>query len=176
MAESSTSVPQHVRVGRIDSSTRFPTTGNRSPRRVHDHTLPPSAKRTPPTPTCLSSTTPTTRTSAWIPTIRSHQTKPISEKTRSREQSRLTPRRPPSSPTSPTHDATSSKHSSSPPSATCNARNRSGPNPKTTWPRWTTQYGRTSAKSDAFHSSTPSRSNTWHAVSRRWHTCTRSAD
>ena len=49
-----------------------------------------------------------------------------------RKQSRLTPRRPPSSPTSPTHDATSSKHSPSPPSATCNARNRSGPNPKTT--------------------------------------------
>ena len=45
---------------------------------------------------------------------------------------RLTPRRPPSSPTSPTHDATSSKHSPSPPSATCNARNRSGPNPQTT--------------------------------------------
>ena len=42
------------------------------------------------------------------------------------------PRRPPSSPTSPTHDATSSKHSPSPPSATCNARNGSGPNPKTT--------------------------------------------
>ena len=37
-----------------------------------------------------------------------------------------------SSPTSPTHDATSSKHSPSPPSATCNARNRSGRNPKTT--------------------------------------------
>ena len=41
---------------------------------------------------------------------------------------------------------------------------------------WTTQCGCTSAKSDAFHSSTPGRSNTWHAVSRRWHTCTRSPD
>ena len=38
------------------------------------------------------------------------------------------------------------------------------------------QRGCTSAKSDAFHSSTPGRSNTWHAVSRRWHTCTRSPD
>ena len=69
---------------------------------------------------------------AWIPRIRSHQTKPISRTTPRRKQSRLTLTRPPSSPTSPTHDATSSKHSPSPPSATCNARNRSGPNPKTT--------------------------------------------
>ena len=48
---------------------------------------------------------PTTRSSAWIPTIPSHQTKPISRTTPRRKQSRLTPRRPPSSPTSPTHDA-----------------------------------------------------------------------
>ena len=75
-----------------------------------------------------------------------------------------------------THDANSSKHSPSPPGATCSARNRSGTNPKTTWPRWTTQYGCTSAKSDAFHSSPPGRRNTWHVVSTRWHTCTRSPD
>ena len=98
MAESSTSVPQHVSVGRIDSSTRFPTTGNPHPGESMTKLTTPRQKDSANTD-LPSSTTPTTRTSAWIPRIRSHQTKPISRTTPSRKQSRLTLTRPPSSPT-----------------------------------------------------------------------------